>query len=318
MVGGKPMGRAALLSKASDGEITRPPTATGSREATSALVEAYLAAAGPSSAAPARVPGAVTRTEHGYSFVDLTRWEFVQPAMRAYLASKSELALPLLGATLRRHDNDRDGCVDIFEFRAAMADAGAPLSASDAETVYRVFGAQLLGLPQSRINVDTDRLPLERMHALLRKGVSRFPCCAHILAHCRHTLPSAGLEGARRSVVLSAFTALDKEGTGAVPIGVAMLAFNADAYPPVATGEGLVGALGRLSNDTTAPLPRHDFAVAVIGIVARVRRQGGVARRVQAVPGRVWGGLRTGGRQWAHRPQCWVGQARRAGILRPG
>jgi hypothetical protein len=167
---GKPVGRAALLAKAADGDITRPPTATGSGGPVSALVEAYLSVLGPAAAAASRVPGAVTRTEAGYSFVDLTRWEFVLPAMRAYLASKSELALPLLGATLRRHDADRDGLVDIFEFRAAMTDAGATLSASDSEMVYRVFASQVLGVPQARVNVDADRVPLERMHALLRKG----------------------------------------------------------------------------------------------------------------------------------------------------
>lgn len=56
--------------------------------------------------------------------------------------------------------------------------------------------------------------------------------------NCGH----AGLEGSRRSVVLSAFTGLDKEGNGAVPVGTAMLAFNADAYPPVATGERVAAA----------------------------------------------------------------------------
>lgn len=171
-------GRATLASRMAGGTPTRAPARTPE----SVLTQAYVASLGGPAAAASALGRELTQTEHGYSFLDVGNPRVLIPALKAYLTTKSDFTIALLGATLRRHDARRDGCVDLMAFRSALREAGAALPDSDSELAFASLARVSLGGggggggDTSRLNVATARVPLSDILEAVR---TRESSCAH-------------------------------------------------------------------------------------------------------------------------------------------
>lgn len=200
-------------------------------------------------------------TEHGYAYVDLQDMGRIRTAVRSLLrrsAPGGVFALAAIGGALRRQDHSRSGLITAVDLQTAFAECGVSLPDADINLVFRTIASHLLGAPASEFDASSQRLPLEDVHAALRER-ELFPgrafrrcggrqsvewAAPHVIFHVfivplvvlGHTCISAALEGPRLDVVLSIFQGLDRRGMGAVPVGTLLAAFNAEAFPPVATG----------------------------------------------------------------------------------
>jgi hypothetical protein len=210
-------------------------------------------------------------TEAGYSYLERSDMATALAALRIHLARVGGFAVPYLAAMLRRYDADKDGMIDALELRLALRDtvlscahdagpgararaaaaaSGAAMSAAaaaggmaagpgatggpdhplliaDVDT-DAVFTAVALKFTPRSLDTQRPLIPLEAFHSALRGSLSE----------------------ARRSAVLSIFTALDKGGQGALPISAILLAFRAEEHPAVAAGRASVPSLIRQFQDS--------------------------------------------------------------------
>lgn len=173
---------------------------------------------------------------------------------------------------LHRHDNDRDGMIDAFELRAAIKDtilacatdtssssslssSSGPLSAShgggsSSATAHAVRARAAAAAAQagSGTGVSTIEHPLAMSDsdsdavftAVALKFTPRSLDTPRPLIPLEafHSALRGSLTPSRRANLVSIFSGLDKEGTGAVPIPVMMVAFRAEGHPSVTAGRG--------------------------------------------------------------------------------
>ena len=199
-------------------------------------------------------------TDSGYSYVDRVTIDSSLKALHARLVRVGPFAMSYLGAMFRRHDNDRDGLIDLFEFRAALKDTvmtcasphtggGAasasvehPLTISDTDS-DAVFAAAIQTFSPETANSQRPVIPLEKFHQCLRGPLSR----------------------SRRAAVLSLFTQLDKDASGCIPIGHLMQSFRAEGHPVVHAGKATVTSIYRQFQDSFGEAFKYEDSAGAAG-----------------------------------------------------
>ena len=199
-------------------------------------------------------------TDSGYSYVDRVTIESSLKALHARLVRVGPFAMSYLGAMFRRHDNDRDGLIDLFEFRAALKDTviacaspntggGAssasvehPLTVSDADS-DAVFASAIQAFAPETANSQRPVIPLEKFHQCLRGPLSK----------------------SRRAAVLSLFTQLDRDASGCIPIGHLMQSFRAEGHPAVHAGKATVPSIYRQFQDSFGEAFKYEDSAGAAG-----------------------------------------------------
>jgi Ca2+-binding EF-hand superfamily protein len=199
-------------------------------------------------------------TDSGYSYVDRVTIDSSLKALHTRLVRIGPFAMSYLGAMFRRHDNDKDGLIDLFEFRAALKDTVAacasphtgggissasvehPLTVSDTDS-DAVFASAIQFFAPETANSQRPVIPLEKFHQSLRGPLSK----------------------SRRAAVLSLFTQLDKDASGCIPIGHLMQSFRAEGHPVVHAGKATVTSIYRQFQDSFGEAFRYEDSAGAAG-----------------------------------------------------